>query len=101
MYVFHSTILVRPGMEAAWEADYDAGTHAILKAPGFLRRMKLRDKENPGRYFYISIWESFAHLQAYRDTADVKALVKSMANKDLLAAPIERVECDLVGGILE
>jgi heme-degrading monooxygenase HmoA len=101
MYVFHSTINVKPGCEAEWESGYQPGSHPILKAPGFLRRMKLKDKENPGRYFYISVWETFEHLQAYRATDNVKAHVKDLSGRNLFSSPIERVECELVGGLLE
>ena len=62
--------------------------------------MLLKDKENSGRYFYISIWESFEHLTAYRETESVKQM-KAALPADWLVRPADRVECELVGGILE
>ena len=100
MYIFHSTVYVTPGHEEEFENRFQPGTHDILKAPGFLRRMQLRDEENPGRYFYISIWESFAHLEAYRATDAVQQQVGGLP-ADMFSAPVDRVECSLVGGLLE
>ena len=99
MYIFHSTIDVAPGYEDELEKSYNPGAHPILKAPGFLRRMKLKDKEHPGRYFYISVWESLADLENYRSTEEVRKHVEKLSALNVLK--IDRVECELVGGVLE
>ncbi len=99
MYVFHSTVRLKPGNDArflAMGATGGSGPEPILSAPGFIKRLLLRDKEHAGVYFYMSFWESFGHLEAYRATEAVRATVSAVGGADLFAAPLERVECEVV-----
>ena len=68
MYVVHSHLTfpagAGPGFEAkAMEAR---GSDGIGSAPGFIRRMLLRDEDHPGEYFYISIWANEELHHAYQ-----------------------------------
>jgi heme-degrading monooxygenase HmoA len=60
-----------------------------------VRRILLRDKEHDETFFYISIWQSLADLEAYR------ASPAGVAHRDALVAAgvfatTSRVECDLI-----
>ena len=97
MYLFHSTVQTHLDKAKAFVDSHGGLDDPIHAAPGFVRRILLKDKENPGRFFYISIWRSEADLQAYRQTDPVKARVAAMQGQDIFAQPIDRVECEIVG----
>jgi heme-degrading monooxygenase HmoA len=96
MYVFHSTVTVKEGNEPLFERGHRSSDDAIFQAPGFIKRMLLKDLEHRGVYFYISIWASFECLQRYRASAAVVQKVKEIAQADIFAAPIVRVECAII-----
>ena len=54
MYVFHSTVRVKPGRER----DYEDFAHRYRDnadgVPGFVRRLMLKDREHPGNYFFMA-----------------------------------------------
>ena len=94
MHVFHSAVMVKPGREA----EYDALAHRyrdnVKSAPGFLRRLLLKDKETPGRYFFMAFWESFEQLRAFREAEATRATVGELDAADLIAGAVGRVECE-------
>ncbi len=96
MYVFHSTVRVKTGREADFISSNQGARDPILSAPGFVKRLLLRDKEHPGTFFYMSFWRAFEDLEAYRATQVVKDRVSQLKDLDLFAAPIDRVECEII-----
>ena len=94
MYIFHSTVRVKPGKEAAFEAFYH-GADPVEHAPGYISRQLLRDKDHPGTYFYIAVWESLDALKACRATETSKAKGLEMNESGVFASPLEIVECAL------
>lgn len=68
MYVVHSHLTfpaeAGPGFEA--KALESRSSDGIGSAPGFIRRMLLRDEDHPGEYFYISMWASEELHHAYQ-----------------------------------
>ena len=99
MYVFHSTVRIKPGREAEFEALAHQHKDNVRDAPGFLRRLLLKDKEHPGTYFFMAFWESFEHLQAFRDRGDTRAMVSTIIAADMDEAAVDRVECEIVQAI--
>lgn len=96
MYAFHSTVRLKPGMEESFLSHTKGAADPILNAPGFVRRLLLRDRTNPGTFYYVSIWESFDALEAYRATEAVRSTVRDLGASAPFAAPIERVECEVI-----
>ena len=99
MYLFHSTVRVKLGRESEFEQSGRDTEAEIAGAPGFVRRLLLKDMQNRGKYFYISMWESFDHIQDYRAQETTKARVNKTNDSEIMDGSVERVECELVSFI--
>ncbi len=95
MYIFHSTVRVKPGREAAFEAFYD-GADPVERADGYICRQLLKDRTRQGVYFYISAWASFELLSAWRAGEISQAKARAMNGADLFAGALDLVECGLI-----
>jgi heme-degrading monooxygenase HmoA len=80
--------------ESELEAFYYAGD-PVEDAPGYVGRQLLKDRDHPGRYFYLSYWASFEALTACRASESSKAKALEMNAAQIFAAPIDLVECEL------
>ena len=96
MYLFHLTVHVQPSKAESFIRLHGEITTAIRQSPGFLRRILLRDKEHAGTFFYISVWQSLADLDAYRASPACKLWAATLEAADVFAAPPARVECDMI-----
>lgn len=57
---------------ASFERIFEESSEQIRAFPGCRRLELLRDLNNPAVFFTLSIWESEAHLEAYRSSAFFK-----------------------------
>ena len=95
MFVFHATVQAKPGMAEAYAERTIGASDAVTRAPGFIRRLLLRDREHDGVFFYISMWESEDHLQRYRD-GEFVAEMRERASLTVLTECVSRVVCDVL-----
>lgn len=68
MYVIHSHLTFSPDVGDAFERQSLASRDGdrIADAPGFVRRIMLRDDDHLGEFFYISLWETPEQHHAYQ-----------------------------------
>jgi heme-degrading monooxygenase HmoA len=91
MYVFIAKSKVDIADIEIFEADQRERSRSLLKAPGFIQRLVLRDNENPGIYFYVSAWKSKAEHQGFKADPDVKAWERSLKARNAHFVELERI----------
>jgi heme-degrading monooxygenase HmoA len=96
MYLFVAKSKVDIADIEIFEADQRDRSLSLLKAPGFIQRLVLRDTENLGIYFYISAWKSKADHQGFKADPDVKAWEGSLKARSAHFVELERTDCDIV-----
>jgi heme-degrading monooxygenase HmoA len=96
MYALHLTITVKPGREREYEQWKIAQSELITRAPGFVKRMVLRDVDEPRVYFYVTFWESQETLQAFDQSAELAELLRQYQPKLTYANPHERHQVEVV-----
>lgn len=65
----HVTFTIKPGGTDAfleWKRR-EGRLHA--GAPGFLKRSMTRGVENPNVFYFVTLWESQEHIDAFKETA--------------------------------
>lgn len=95
MFLFHATVHALPGKGAEYEARTIGSADAVARAPGFLRRLLLKDSEHDDVYFYISMWETEDDLERYRSTEYVAGM-RERASLGVLTTGVDRVRCELL-----
>jgi heme-degrading monooxygenase HmoA len=95
VYLFHSTLRAKPGKADAYQERTISSTLGILDAPGFVRRILLRSKQDSDVFFYMSFWDTKEQLLAFRQS-DFVAKWKEGRTLEDLAESVEQIECELV-----
>lgn len=67
-----TTVAVKPGHEADWEAVWRQFRTVMARQPGFRTAHLLRDATQPGQYAVHSAWDSRAHFDQFRRTSGVE-----------------------------
>ena len=96
MYIFLAKSKVDANDTEIFEADQRERSKSLLKAPGFIQRLVLKDNENPGVYFYISAWRSRAEHQGFKADPDIKAWEGSLKARSANFTEVERTDCTIV-----
>lgn len=96
MYVFHVTARVAPGREAEYEAWKVEEGELQRRAPGFIKRLLLRDTEEPGLYYYISWWQTEEQCFAFAATPAFRALHARHDPGATFTQPMLRHQCEPV-----
>ncbi len=96
MYINFAIIHIAEDKRAEFEKLSGRVDNPIFKAPGFIRVSLMRDNDNPGRYFYSSVWESFEHIEAYRESQAVAQMKANAAASNMFVGPRDQVSCDLI-----
>jgi heme-degrading monooxygenase HmoA len=64
----HVTFTIKPdGIDTFLEWKRREG-HLHAKAPGFLKRSLTRSVENPNVFYFVTIWETQEHIDAFKAT---------------------------------
>ena len=77
MFVFHVTVELKPGGEAAYEAWKIAEGELQGVAPGFIKRMLLKDEVRERVYHYVSCWTSDEARLAFQDSGPLQAMLEA------------------------
>ena len=96
MYVFHVTARVVPGREAEYEDWKSEEGVSQRAAPGFIKRLLLRDQEEAGVYHYISFWDSEEQCYAFAAKPEFKALHARHDPAATFSQPMLRHACDVL-----
>src|SRR5262249_41438242 len=96
MYTLHVTARVKPGGEEQYETWKREQGKIQRRAPGFLKRLLLKDKQNPGTYCYISFWETEEQCRAFSSSADFVTTHTRIDPQAALSAPLDLSVCDVV-----
>jgi heme-degrading monooxygenase HmoA len=96
MYINFAIIHIAEDKRAAFETRSRRPDNPVFEAPGFLKVNLMRDNDNPGRYFYTSIWESFEHIEAYRESQAVLDMKRDAAVSNTFVGPRDQVSCELI-----
>ena len=96
MYIFLAKSKVDLGDIEVFEADQLQRSQSLLKAPGFLQRLVLKDNDNPGVYFYISAWQSRAHHQGFKADPEVKVWEGGLKSKGAHFTELDRADCTIL-----
>lgn len=66
-----ATLEVKPGLESAFENDFDLAASIISGAEGYLSHELLRGVEKPSRYILLVRWETLdSHLVGFRESRE-------------------------------
>ena len=63
-------LIVKPGQEPAFEADFKTASRHISQSPGYRAHSLRRCLETPNRYLLLAEWDSLeAHTVGFRQSA--------------------------------
>ncbi len=66
-----ATLEVKPGLETAFENDFDLAASIISGAEGYLSHELLRGVEKPSRYILLVCWETLdSHTVGFRKSPE-------------------------------
>lgn len=99
MYVIHSHLKLDSADGEAFERTLveSRSEERIAAAPGFVRRLLLRDESHPGEYFYLSLWETEEQHHRYQEAriAQLEAAESERQERGEPASPQpEMVRCE-------
>jgi heme-degrading monooxygenase HmoA len=96
MYVFHVTARVAPGREAEYERWKVEEGEIQRIAPGFIKRLLVKDKVRPGVYHYISFWESSEECARFSSSDAFKSMHANHNPGETFTEPMERYDVDVI-----
>lgn len=96
MFVFHVTARVAAGREAEYEKWKVEEGLIQRKAPGFIKRLLVKDRIRQGVYHYISFWESEELCARFSSSDAFRSMHVSHNPGETFTAPMERYQVDVI-----
>ena len=97
MYVLHAKFVITEGNEALYERWKVDEALIQLRAPGFVKRLVLKDRDHRGVYYYVTFWETEEQMQTFSHSEELAAMLELYGSpSSTFAVPGEFARVDVL-----
>ncbi|GIW06282.1 MAG: hypothetical protein KatS3mg060_1087 [Dehalococcoidia bacterium] len=95
MYVVYVEVIDNSEGESTWERWKRQEGAMMRSAPGWIKRILLRSKEDPRRFHYVTWWETADQAIAFSNTREFRDAANALGVTDVVTR-VRFDECEVI-----